>query len=43
MLGTRLVVARSTRALAEPGPAMKSTARQEVKIEEEMPEIIHLI
>src|SRR5260370_11466521 len=46
MLGTSLVVARPTRAIAAPGPVMKSTARQEVKIDEEnrlMPEIMHLI
>jgi len=46
MLGTSLVVARSARAIATPEPAMKSTARHEVKIEEEnqfMPEILHLI
>ncbi len=46
ILGTSLVVTRAAPAIAAPASAVKTTARQEVKIEEEnqlMPEIMHLI
>jgi uncharacterized protein YndB with AHSA1/START domain len=46
VLGTGLVVARAASAIAAPASAVKTTARQDVKIEEEnqlMPEIMHLI